>query len=114
MTEKYALKIVRDNYYLDNDSFLFYLHECDLFRADRFNTLCRAVEALAHSRCELLTQQITHCYQNILKEFIYHFNPNDSSQITDFPKKYTHYLEKFDCALAEYYACGSDHNEKER
>ncbi|MBR7007946.1 MAG: hypothetical protein IKH90_04880 [Ruminococcus sp.] len=114
MTKDEALKIVNDNYAAANDSFLFYLHERDRFRADRFNTLCKAVDALAGSRCEMLTEKITHCYQNILKEFIYHFNPNDSSQIRDFPKHYTHYLEKFDCALARYYTCGNKQNEKER
>ena len=113
MTKDEALKIVNDNYAAANDSFLFYLHERDSFRADRFNTLCKAVDALADSKDEMLTEIITRCYQSILKEFIYHFNPNDSSQIRDFPKHYTHYLEKFDCALARYYIGGNKQNEKE-
>ena len=105
MTSDEALKIVNDNYAAANDSFLFYLHERDRFSADKFEALCQSVEALAAcSDDAVLTRKITHCYQNILKEIIYHFNPNDSSVIADMPENYAEYLENFDCALARYYA----------
>ena len=105
MTSNEALKIVNDNYAAANDSFLFFLHERDRFCADKFEALCQSVEALAAcSDDAVLTRKITHCYQNILKEMIYHFNPNDSSVIADMPENYAEYLEQFDCALARYYA----------
>ena len=103
MTKDDALKIIDDNYLAANDSFLFFLHERDRFCADRFDILCETVEALAGSKEETLTEKINRCYQNILKEIIYHFNPHDSSQLKDFPENYTEYLERFDCALARYY-----------
>ena len=112
MTEKYALKIVRDNYYLDNDSFLFYLHERDRFCADKFEVLCDAVQSLAGCTDYITAQKIEHSYQNILKEIIYHFNPHDSSHIKDFPENYTEYLEMFDCALASFRVGGIEKREE--
>ena len=99
-----AKQIIEDNYYAANDSFLFFLHERDRFCADRFEALCESIEALAAcSDDAVLTQKITHCYQNILKELIWHFNPNDDLVIGDMPYNYMEYLERFDCALARYY-----------
>lgn len=106
MTKDNALKIIDDNYNASNDSFLFWLHERDSFRADRFEALCDAVEALSGKQNPVLTQNINFCYQGILKEIIYHFNPNDSSEIMDFPENYTDYLAMFDGALARYYLGG--------
>lgn len=102
-----AKKIIEDNYNAANDSFLFWLHERDSFRADRFDELCQSVEALAQDKISLgMARTVTHIYQCILKELIYHFNPNDSSVIKDLPDNYTEYLEKFDCALARYFTYG--------
>ena len=99
-----AIKIREDNYNIANDSFLFFLHERDRFCAEKFEALCQSVEALA-SCCDDrdLTRKITFCYQAILKELIWHFNPNDSSVIADVPENYMEYLEMFDCALARFY-----------
>ncbi len=99
-----AKQIIEDNYNIANDSFLFFLHELDRFCADKFEQLCQSVETLAEF-CDdpVLTRKITHCYQNTLKEIIYHFNPNDSSVIADMPENYAEYLEMLDCALARFY-----------
>ncbi len=100
--------VIQDNLYAQNDSFLFWLHERDTFRADRFDELCESVEALAQDKITLeMTRDITYIYQCILKELIYHFDPNDSSVIKDLPENYTEYLEKFDCALAGYFTYGA-------
>ena len=104
MTKDDALKKIDDNYLAANDSFLFFLHERDRFCADLFEQVCKSIEVLAGRGDDPdLTRRITHCYQNILKELIWHFNPNDSLVIGDMPYNYMEYLEMFDCALARYY-----------
>jgi hypothetical protein len=99
--------VIQDNLYARNDSFLFWLHERYTFRADRFDELCQSVEKLAQEEISLeMTRTVTYIYQCILKEIIYHFDPNDSSVIKDLPQNYTQYLERFDCALARYFTYG--------
>ncbi len=103
MDTRNAERILQDNYNIANDSFLFFLHERDRFCADKFEELCQSVEALGGSESAETARKITFCYQAVLKELIWHFNPKDSSQIKDLPENYMDYIENFDCALARFY-----------
>ena len=39
----------------------------------------------------------------ILKEYIYHFDPNDLTELKNFPENYTQYIERIEFAQAAYY-----------
>jgi hypothetical protein len=52
---------------------------------------------------EQLTEQISICYQMILEEMIWHFDPNDGSFINVLPENYREYIERLDIAVLAYY-----------
>ena len=107
MDRQAALGFIGDNYNARGESFLVYLHERDLFSREKFDELCESIEALCGGQRDTeILWMLTRIESGILKELIYHFNNNDSSQIKDVPSDYTEYLERLDGALHRYYYSG--------
>lgn len=46
--------------------------------------------------------RITHCYENILEFIIYHFDPNNLYEISNFPNNYADYLERLEYVIMAY------------
>lgn len=102
-----AIQIIENNYSCVEGSFYDALHEECLFDKKAFWAFFDAVVALAqHSIEEAVKQRIAVkiclVYNNILKEFMAHFAPNDVCEISKFPCNYDEYIEALDLALDAY------------
>ena len=83
---------------------MWYLHERDLFSAEKLEEFLGGVAALAgQEKDPAVTRMITDTYQAMLKELICHFDPNDQCEIKGIPREYAGWLEKTDYVLSGYY-----------
>lgn len=106
MDTQKAKQILLDNLNAENESFIYYIHERDRFSKKAFWEYYDSIAALITAESEKtpeLTRLITDTYQTILKYFIYHFNPNDSYRMKDFPKNYIGYIQRIDHVIIAYY-----------
>lgn len=107
MSIEEAKKIILDNYYAKNCSFVYFLHEECYFSVEKFWEYYESVAALAGldmSQKNLeLTMYISCSYQIILQEIIFHFDPNDVAVMEKFPSNYTAFIERIDFAVRAYF-----------
>lgn len=93
--------LIENNYYSENKSFMYYLHEENRFSIEALNDLCeyiRAQKTVDKETCKkLFFIQI-----QILKHIIYHFDSNDMSVIKDLPSEYSHYLDDLQKSVEVY------------
>lgn len=110
MTIENAKKIIEDNYLCNENSFIYFLYEESCFSVESFWAYYESIAALAGEaeKDPEITRQITHSYQRILKEFLYHFDPVDISVLDNFPENYPDYIERIDFALQAYYSGDTD------
>lgn len=103
-----TLCVIEENYKAANDSFLYFLHERDLFDTDAFAKLLDSINSLEEGKVNVL-EQLNFIQKETLKHMIYHFDPNDSSQITNLPEDYWAYLSKLEDAVRKYagMCCGN-------
>lgn len=103
-----ALSLIEENCKAENDSFLYFLHEKDLFDTDAFAKLLDSINSLEEWK-ENVLEQLNFIQKEIFKHMIYHFDPNDSSQITNLPEDYWAYLSKLEDAVGKYaeMCCGN-------
>lgn len=107
MSIETAKKIISDNYYAQNDSFVYFLHEECCFSVDKFWEYYESIATLAGLDMEEknleLTMHISCSYQRILQEMIFHFDPNDVAVMGKFPTNYTEFVERIDFAVRAYF-----------
>lgn len=96
-----ALRLIEENYKAANDSFLYFLHERDLFDIDAFAKLLDSINSLEEGK-ENILERLNVIQKEILKHIIYHFDPNDSSRITNLPEDYWAYLTGLEDAVGKY------------
>lgn len=103
------LKTLSANYEGNDNSFLYYLHEEDSFNERAFSELCDCISSLccSHPYNKVVSSQITFIYGQVLKHIIYHFDPSDSSRISDLPCDYNEKLEFLECSITKYFNCNS-------
>ena len=106
-----VLDVVEDNCIATNNSFLYYLHERDVFDTDAFAGLLDGINGLEEKQEDVL-EQLHFIYSETLKHIIYHFDPNDTSQITNLPDDYWEYLSDLENAIGRYtrICSGTDRN----
>ncbi len=107
MTVEIAKQIIRDNYKGENNSFLFYLHEKSDFSVESFWEFYESITALAlcgEEKTMEITEQISQCYQRLLKYIIFHFDPKDDYVLENFPVNYIDYMERIDYAVMAYFS----------
>lgn len=99
------LKRLRDNYEARDNSFLYYLHEENLYHEVAFSELCDCISSLCltHPYDKVVSSQIIFIYGQALRHFIYHFDPNDLSRISNFPCDYSEKLEFLECIIMKYF-----------
>ena len=100
-----AKKILSDNYNCTGESFFFYLYEESLFSVEKFWEYYDCIVAFVgqEDKDPEITKEIDYTYQKILKEFIFHFDPNDLSELENFPEDYTLYMERIEFSQLAYY-----------
>lgn len=96
-----ALRLIEENYKATNNSFLCFLHEKDLFDTDAFVQLLDSINSLEEGKANV-PEQLNFIQKETLKHIIYHFDPDDSSRITNLPKDYWAYLTALEDAVGKY------------
>ena len=96
-----VLDVIENNCKAANNSFLYYLHERDVFDTDAFTKLLDCINVLEEKQEDLL-EQLYFIQNKTLKHIIYHFDPNDRSRITNLPDNYWDYLSELENAIGKY------------
>lgn len=106
MNAETAGQILLSNYKCENDSFMFFLHERNFFCEKAFWAFYDSIAALAsyiEERTFEKAEQITQCYQRLLKYIIFHFDPDDDYILSDFPVNYIDYMERIEYAVMAFF-----------
>lgn len=105
MTEENARKIIERNFRCSEGSLIYSLHERNLFSPELFWDLSDSITTVVNMSLyeEQLTEQISSCYQCILKNLIWHFDPKDGCSIKDLPVNYVEYIDWLDMVILAYY-----------
>ena len=94
--------LIKDNIRADNQSFLYYLHEENVFDKRSLADLCHYVEKLDSISIDLL-RDLHFIEQQILRHLVYHFDSNDLSKISNLPDEYWEDIETFEQAVTKLY-----------
>ena len=87
--------LIKDNIRAENQSFLYYLHEENIFDTKPLADLCRYIENLDSISIDQIRD--LHFIENqILRHLVYHFDSNDLSKISNLPDEYWEYIEPFE------------------
>lgn len=100
-----ALAILNDNYEMQNNSFLYYLREKNLFNKEAFKQLHECIYDLSQQNVSISTValKIHTIHSRILEAFLYHFDNNDSYTITNLPENYNKMLALLDKSVSFYF-----------
>ncbi len=110
MDREQAMVVLKRNYNCEDDSFVYDLYEKSMFSVKHFwayydSVICLAEDVLLYGKDIDIARKITFVYQTILKNFIWHFDQHDLSNIAQFPSNYDEYIERLDGAFDAYF-CG--------
>lgn len=93
--------LIEDNDKAANNSFLYSLHERNMFDTEAFTKLLDCINALEPGSKEALIC-LNHIQSEILKHVIYHFDPGDMSHIGNLPENYWEYLSRLEESIRRY------------
>ena len=94
--------LIEDNKKAENQSFLYYLHEENIFDTQSLADLCRYIENLDSISIDQIRD--LHFIENqILRHLVYHFDSNDLSKISNLPDEYWEYIEPFEQSVTKLY-----------
>ena len=101
-----AEEILDNNYEKKGESFLYYLQEKHIFHKDSLRLLCEAVYTLAEENVYISRRaaKITTVYGNVLKCFLYHFDPDDPYQINNLPDNYNRMISQLEKCVNFYFS----------
>lgn len=100
------MKTLNDNFEAKNNSFLYYLHEENIFETAAFSELCSSLSSLCHTHPhnQAVSAQICFVYGQVLRHIIYHFDPGDLSRISNLPCNYSEKLETLERIITKYFS----------
>lgn len=100
-----AYEILDSNYKIEDGSFIYYLLNKRIFHKDKLRQLCESIYAVAEDNINLAgsTTKINVIYGQILKCFLYHFDPNDPYVITNMPENYNRIITQFEKCVQFYF-----------
>ena len=84
--------IIDDNVKATNQSFLYFLHEENIFDKKSILNLCNYVQTI-DSVTILELRKLYFIQNQILKHIAYHFDKNDMYEISNLPLDYWEYIE---------------------
>ena len=102
-----AKRIIHSNYKAENNSFMFFLHEKELFSVEAFWEFYESITVLVlcdEEKSIEIAEQIVQSYQRLLKYIIFHFDPDDNFVLEKFPRNYVDYLERIEYAIMAYHS----------
>ena len=92
--------IIEDNVNADNNSFLYYLHEENMFHVERLIDLCNYIHALG-SISIMDVKRLYFIQNQSIRHITYHFDPNDCSEISNLPKDYWNFIDLLDYEISK-------------
>ena len=100
-----ALRIIDDNKNAASGSFLFFLHERNMFSEEAFHDLCEAIDSLEEEPVPdtRLIVDVSEVYQFTLFSLMCHFDPNDSYCIEKLPADYADCAAELRAAVESFY-----------
>ena len=100
-----ALTILNNNYEMQNNSFLYYLREKNIFNKDAFKQLNSCIYDLAQQNVSISSTalKIHIIHARTLEAFLYHFDANDTFNIQNLPENYNKILAQLDKSVAFYF-----------
>lgn len=110
-----AKQIIFNNSQAGENSFVFDLHERQVFTEKLFWEYYDSIETLVSAGdtgSAEVAAKITDILLTVLKHIIWHFDPNDNYVIADLPREYPDYLDRLEYALI--YISGRNHKSGER
>ncbi|MBD5470566.1 MAG: hypothetical protein HDR19_05500 [Lachnospiraceae bacterium] len=102
------MDLIDDNYKCINKSFLYYLHERDLFDLEKIVNLCDYIVSLDQKDEETILK-LFFIQNQIMKHIIYHFDPKDMSTISNLPKNHMDYILKLEDSINKYLKINDKH-----
>lgn len=106
MKAEIAKRIILDNYKVEINSFMFFLHEKNYFSEEAFWEFYESITVLTlcgEEQSIEIVEQITQNYQRLLKYIVFHFDPDDDFTLENFPENYVDYLERIEYAIMAYF-----------
>lgn len=103
-----ALKILKDNAEGIKGSFIYFLHEQDMFNEEAFYNYLNSINEITNKTSNKpldreVTFMIIKTYSYILRSFIYHLAPSDLLRIKNYPEdKYFDYIEELKNTVDNY------------
>ncbi|SHK10968.1 Imm41 family immunity protein [Tepidibacter formicigenes] len=108
------VQILFNNYKGKNDSFIYYLHEKNIFNENSFIEYCKAIIKITEENFKRynhknidrkISKMINYTYGYILKSFINHLNKNDLYKMSNYPVKNLYgYISILDTVINAYFA----------
>ena len=102
-------QVLNNNYQCLENSFIYYIHEACMFDCNSFWDYYNSIkelsyDSLKHGIDSIVATEIVHTYSYIVSSFMYHFAPNDSYAIKDFPNEdYNLYIERLKLTVEGYF-----------
>ena len=108
MTKDEALQILEDNCRCDNDSFMDYTHERDMFEEKAFWELYNAIRVLSYEyKGKTLDKKIAHDIFHIVNyshlKLLFHFDRSDLFTFDVLPKNYSEYYHRLHLLAGTFY-----------
>ena len=88
--------IIEVNYKCVENSFMYYLHEKDMFDMTSFHELHNSIYQIKNTE---VVGKLFNIYSQLLRHIICHFDPDDMSCIKNLPIDYFYYIEMLDDAI---------------
>jgi len=100
------MNLIKNNVELQENSFLYKLHESSEFSIDMLEKITGEIVELVKRSVDLsdldiilYSQALFFIYKMATTNIIYHFNPNDLYRVNDLDKDYQLYLDRFSFSL---------------
>ena len=100
-----AKQILSDNFNAKENTFTYIIYERSRFPKEEFWQVYESIECLVKNKVfsREIAEQVSFCYELFLKELIFHFKPNDLSDLDDVPDNISAYIERFDDIKLRFY-----------
>lgn len=100
-----AYEVLDNNFEAKDNSFLFHLLYKRVFFKEGLRQLCECIYTLAEQNIKIATTatKINKIYGQILKCFLYHFDPNDPYVISNLPENYNRMINQLEKSIDFYF-----------
>lgn len=96
-----AYSIIDKNYNAEEGSFLYYVHERDIFDTEELMKLCDGINELLIWDKDVV-EKLFFIQTQTLRHIIYHFDSADQSEMGNLPDDYWKYIDMLEDSISKY------------